>query len=61
MLGRCKNNPATRCSMSSGGLNQSGNYPLIQATAMLLATIFIVFNLLVDVLYSVLDPRITLE
>lgn len=37
------------------------DYPLVQATAVLLATIFIVFNLLVDLLYSVLDPRITLE
>jgi peptide/nickel transport system permease protein len=37
------------------------DYPLIQATAMLLATIFIVFNLLVDLIYSWLDPRITLE
>jgi peptide/nickel transport system permease protein len=37
------------------------DYPLIQATAMLLATIFIVFNLLVDLVYGWLDPRITLE
>jgi peptide/nickel transport system permease protein len=37
------------------------DYPLIQATAMLLATIFVVFNLLVDVVYGWLDPRITLE
>ncbi|MBA2475796.1 MAG: ABC transporter permease [Actinobacteria bacterium] len=37
------------------------DYPLVQATAVLLATIFIVFNLLVDLFYSVLDPRITLE
>ena len=37
------------------------DYPMIQATAMLLATIFIVVNLLVDLLYGVIDPRITLE
>ncbi len=37
------------------------DYPLVQATAVLLATIFIVFNLIVDLLYSLLDPRITLE
>jgi peptide/nickel transport system permease protein len=37
------------------------DYPLVQAAAVLLATTFIVFNLLVDVLYSRLDPRITLE
>ena len=37
------------------------DYPLVQATAVLLATTFILFNLIVDVLYSKLDPRITLE
>ena len=37
------------------------DYPLIQATTMLLAVTFIVFNLIVDVLYGVLDPRITQE
>jgi ABC-type dipeptide/oligopeptide/nickel transport system permease component len=37
------------------------DYPLVQATAVLLATTFILFNLIVDLLYSVLDPRITLE
>jgi peptide/nickel transport system permease protein len=37
------------------------DYPMVQATAMLLATIFVVVNLFVDVLYSRLDPRITLE
>jgi peptide/nickel transport system permease protein len=37
------------------------DYPLIQATTLLLAVTFIVFNLIVDVLYGVLDPRITTE
>ena len=37
------------------------DYPLIQATTMMLAVVFIVFNLIVDVLYGVLDPRITTE
>jgi peptide/nickel transport system permease protein len=37
------------------------DYPLIQATTMLLAVTFIVFNLLVDLIYGVLDPRITTE
>ena len=37
------------------------DYPVVQATTVLLATTFILFNLLVDLLYSVLDPRITLE
>jgi len=35
------------------------DYPVIQATTLLLAVTFIVFNLIVDLLYGVLDPRIT--
>jgi peptide/nickel transport system permease protein len=37
------------------------DYPMIQATTMLLALTFIVFNLIVDILYGVLDPRIVQE
>lgn len=37
------------------------DYPMIQATTMLLALTFIVFNLIVDVLYGILDPRIVQE
>lgn len=37
----------------------SRDYPLIQAATMLIATTFIVANLLVDILYGVLDPRIS--
>ncbi len=33
------------------------DYPLIQGTTLVLATIFVVVNLLVDILYAVLDPR----
>jgi ABC-type dipeptide/oligopeptide/nickel transport system permease component len=36
----------------------SRDYPLIQATTMLIAVIFIGFNLLVDLVYGFLDPRI---
>jgi peptide/nickel transport system permease protein len=36
----------------------SRDYPLIQATTMLIAIIFIGFNLIVDVVYGFLDPRI---
>jgi peptide/nickel transport system permease protein len=36
----------------------SRDYPLIQATTMLIAVIFITFNLLVDIVYGFLDPRI---
>lgn len=35
------------------------DYPLIQAATMLIAVTFIAGNLLVDVLYGVLDPRIS--
>lgn len=33
------------------------DYPVIQGMALLLATIFVLVNLLVDVLYGLLDPR----
>ena len=36
----------------------SRDYPLIQATTLMIAVIFVTFNLLVDVIYGVLDPRI---
>ena len=52
------------------GLNGVGNtlvqgifnrdYPLIQASALFLATIFVVVNLVVDLLYGYLDPRVKL-
>lgn len=34
------------------------DYPVIQASVMLVATIFVVINLLVDLMYGVVDPRI---
>ena len=37
------------------------DYPVIQGMALLLATIFVVVNLVVDVLYGVLDPRARLS
>lgn len=37
------------------------DYPLIQAATMLIAATFIVCNLLVDLIYGVLDPRISQE
>jgi peptide/nickel transport system permease protein len=37
------------------------DYPLIQATTLLIAVTFIFANLLVDILYGILDPRITQE
>ena len=37
------------------------DYPVVQGATMLLAFIFIFANLLVDLLYGVLDPRISQE
>lgn len=37
------------------------DYPIIQDTAMLLAAVFVILNLVVDVLYGVIDPRIRLK
>ena len=37
------------------------DYPVVQAATMLLAFIFIFANLIVDLLYGVLDPRISQE
>ena len=34
------------------------DYPIVQTTAMFLAVVFIVLNILVDLLYKTLDPRI---
>lgn len=36
------------------------DYPLIQGAVLLIAALFLVINLLVDVLYAVVDPRIRL-
>jgi peptide/nickel transport system permease protein len=35
------------------------DYPLLEATAFLFALVFIGINLLVDILYALLDPRIS--
>jgi peptide/nickel transport system permease protein len=37
---------------------QRGDFPLVQATVMLAAMAFVLMNLLVDLSYSLLDPRI---
>jgi peptide/nickel transport system permease protein len=34
------------------------DYPVVQVTALFLATVFVVVNLLVDITYAYLDPRI---
>ena len=37
------------------------DYPLIQGAVLLIATLFLLINLVVDVLYAVVDPRIRLS
>ncbi len=39
------------------GVN-SRDYPVVQVTALFLATVFVVINLMVDLAYAYLDPRI---
>jgi peptide/nickel transport system permease protein len=36
----------------------SRDYPIVQATVLISATIYVFFNLLVDISYAYLDPRI---
>ena len=35
------------------------DYPVVQAAVLIIATIFVVVNFFVDILYGVLDPRIS--
>ena len=37
------------------------DYPVIQGTLLVIAAIYVLINLLVDLLYTVADPRIRLE
>ena len=37
------------------------DYPLIMGTTIVLATLIVIMNLVSDILYKVVDPRITLE
>jgi peptide/nickel transport system permease protein len=37
------------------------DYPIIQGVLLTFATTFVVVNLLVDLLYAILDPRVTYE
>jgi len=34
------------------------NYPVVQSTVLIIAAMFILINLGVDIMYSVIDPRI---
>ena len=37
------------------------NYPVVQSTVLIIAAMFIIINLIVDILYCVIDPRIKYE
>ena len=37
------------------------NYPAVQSTVVIIASFFIIVNLIVDLLYVVVDPRISYE
>ena len=37
---------------------QTSDYPVVQGTTLFMVTVFLLINLLVDVLYAVIDPRI---
>lgn len=40
---------------------KSADYPVVQGITLMLVTVFLLINLLVDVLYAVIDPRIRLD
>jgi peptide/nickel transport system permease protein len=35
------------------------NYPLVQSSILVLTLIFVLVNFLVDILYAIIDPRVT--
>ena len=35
------------------------DFPIVQGTVLFMATIYVIINLLVDILYTYIDPRIT--
>jgi peptide/nickel transport system permease protein len=37
------------------------DYPVVQASVLLIATAFVVINFFVDILYGILDPRISIS
>jgi peptide/nickel transport system permease protein len=39
----------------------SRDFPVIQGTLLFVAAIYLLVNLLVDILYAVADPRVRLE
>jgi ABC-type microcin C transport system permease subunit YejB len=46
---------------TEGGLNQERVRPIVVAYLMLTVLLFVTINLIVDILYSVLDPRVRIS
>ena len=45
-----------------GSISSTGrDYPLIMGTTIVLATLIVIMNLVSDILYKLVDPRINLE
>ena len=40
---------------------KASDYPIVQSITLLMVVVFMVINLLVDIVYAVIDPRIRLE
>jgi len=40
-----------------GAINER-NYPLVQATILVITSVFVIVNFIVDILYAVIDPRV---
>jgi peptide/nickel transport system permease protein len=40
---------------------KAADYPIVQGVTLLMVFIFLVINLVVDILYAVLDPRIRMK
>ncbi|MDD3262058.1 MAG: ABC transporter permease, partial [Oscillospiraceae bacterium] len=37
---------------------QKSDFPVVQAVVLIIATIYVIINLIVDLIYALLDPRI---
>jgi len=40
---------------------KTSDYPIVQAISLLLVSIFLIINLIVDILYAIIDPRIRVD
>ena len=47
--------------MITDSISGSRDYPVLQALILLAAVVFIVVNLLVDLSYAIIDPRVRVQ